>query len=41
MEKSKARKARDARKTLNSTQEVLYQKDFRRADRAAGYKRMP
>ncbi|OZM57059.1 YfhE family protein [Lottiidibacillus patelloidae] len=41
MEKSKARKARDAKRTLNSMQEVTYSKEFRRADRAAGYKRMP
>lgn len=31
---SKKRKARDERKTLNSTQEVLYQSDFKAADRA-------
>jgi hypothetical protein len=37
---SKKRKARDAKRTLNSTQEVLYNREFRRADNAAGYKRL-
>ncbi|AIK39038.1 YfhE family protein [Bacillus pseudomycoides] len=32
------KKREKARNTLNSTQEVLYQREFRRADRAAGYR---
>lgn len=33
------KKKRDKTKnTLSSTQEVLYQREFKRADRAAGYK---
>ncbi|KYG25948.1 YfhE family protein [Bacillus gaemokensis] len=31
------RKREKARNTLSSTQEVLYQKEFKKADRAAGY----
>ncbi|MDM5237524.1 YfhE family protein [Bacillus cereus] len=35
MDKKKRDKARN---TLSSTQEVLYQREFRKADRAAGYR---
>ncbi|EMA6345094.1 YfhE family protein [Bacillus cytotoxicus] len=35
MDKKKREKARN---TLSSTQEVLYQREFKRADRAAGYR---
>lgn len=34
MDKKKRDKAKN---TLSSTQEVLYQREFRKADRAAGY----
>ena len=35
MDKKKRDKAKNA---LSSTQEVLYQREFRQADRAAGYR---
>ncbi|ABS20789.1 YfhE family protein [Bacillus cytotoxicus] len=35
MDKKKREKARN---TLSSTQEVLYQREFKRADRVAGYR---
>ena len=35
MDKKKRDKAKN---TLSSTQEVLYQQEFRKADRAAGYR---
>ncbi|MGG2067301.1 MULTISPECIES: YfhE family protein [unclassified Bacillus (in: firmicutes)] len=35
MDKKRREKSRN---TLSSTQEVLYQREFKRADRAAGYK---
>ena len=35
MDKKKKKKKKNA---LSSTQEVLYQREFRKADRAAGYR---
>ncbi|MCP8970990.1 YfhE family protein [Ectobacillus ponti] len=37
MESSKRRREK-SRSKLSSTQEVLYQREFKKADRAAGYK---
>ncbi|WP_017754323.1 YfhE family protein [Calidifontibacillus oryziterrae] len=35
--KSKARRDKEKRRSLNSTQEVLYSRDFKKADRAGGF----